>query len=407
MKKILRSTFAATVGAIGLSACDPTAPPNTDVSRPVESEAIPEGETLTDVVREALADVLRDEDAYSRARRLGALLPTLGPELVPVVKQTIDDPTLDFGDVELDLLMRYWATHQAEEASRWAVDKSPAFFRPGAILSSLTLWAEADPQAAVSAAEQWAARRPELRHVLTKAVVRGWFAANPVELAQFIHDLGGGMPQQRALTSYIRLAIQKQGNDAVMRWAESIPDDDAAYKKAVYWQVGSALALFDLGAGLRWCEAHCDGPYGKDLRNSISRRWVRTGDGAAALAWLSSAPEGWEKDFDVRVTFAEWAQTNREAAMAWMAAQPTGEPDLGLQPILPVYAKLLAEDSPADAIGWAERIERDKDRRFTLIEVARAWRQVDEAATEAWLQQSSLSEEDREKVRAAEWDRRI
>ncbi len=78
-----------------------------------------------------------------------------------------------------------------------------------------------------------------------------------------------------------------------------------------------------------------------------------------------------------------------------------------LQPILPVYTKLLAEDSPADAIGWAEQIEHDKKRRFALIEVARAWREVDEAATEAWLQQSSLSEEDREKVRAAEWNRRI
>jgi len=303
--------------------------------------------------------------------------------------------------------VRYWATHQGEDASRWAVDESPEFFRMAAILSSLSVWAEADSQAAVSAAQQWAQQHPELRHALTKAVVRGWFAANPEELAQFIDGLGTGIPQQRALTSYLRIAIQKRGPDAVMRWAESLHDDNPAYKTAVYWQVGSALALFDLEAGLRWCEAHCDGPHGKDLRNSISRRWVRTGDGAAALAWLASAPEGFEKDFAVRVTFVEWTQVDREAAMAWMAAQAAGEPDPGLQPILPVYAQLLAEDSPADAIGWAERIEHDKKRRFVLIDVARAWRQVDEAATEAWLQQSSLSEEDREKVRAAEWDRRI
>jgi len=407
MNKTLRFAFVAAVGAIGLGACDPTPAPNTGASGPVEPEAIPAGETLTDVVREALADVLRDDDAYSRARRLGALLPTLGPELVPAVKQTLDDPALEFGATEFELLVRYWATHQPEDASRWAVDKSPAFYRMAAIFSSLTLWAEADPQAAVSAAQEWAAQRPELRLALPKAVVRGWFAANPVELAQFIDDLGAGMPQQRALTSYIRVAIQKQGHDAVMRWAESLPDTDPAYKTTVYWQTASALALFNLEAALRWCEAHCDGPYDKDLRSSISRRWVRTGDGAAALAWLSSAPEGWEKDFAVRVTYEEWTLVDREAALAWMAAQATGEPDPRLQPILPVYARLLAEDSPADAIGWAEQIEHDKKRRFTLIEVARAWRQVDEAATEAWLQQSSLSEEDREKVRAPEWDRRI
>ena len=83
-----------------------------------------------------------------------------------------------------------------------------------------------------------------------------------------------------------------------------------------------------------------------------------------------------------------------------MAAQTAGEPDPWLRPIFPVYARLLAVDSPADAIEWAERIEADEDREIVLVKVARAWRRVDEAASEAWLQQSSLSEEAREKVRA-------
>jgi hypothetical protein len=390
---------------IGLGACDVTAPPNASVSVPVESEAIPAGETLTDVVREALADVLRDDDAYSRARRLGALLPTLGPELVPAVKQTLEDPTLDLGATEFELLLRYWATHQPEDASRWAVKRAPAAFRIAAVLSSFTLWAQADPQAAKSAARQWPGQRPDLRDVLPKALVRGWFAANPPELAQFIHDLGMGLPRQRALSAYVRVALQKQGPDAVMRWAESLPDDDAPYKTAVYWQLGASLPLFDHEATLRWCEAHCDGPHGKDLRSIIARRWAQ-GDGAGALAWLSSAPEGQEKKFSVRIAYEEFSRADREAALAWMAAQTTGEPDPWLQPLLPAYARLLATDSPADAIAWAEWIEHDNSRRFMLIEIARAWRQVDEAATEVWLLQSSLSEEDREKVRAPKWDRR-
>jgi hypothetical protein len=410
MKRILRSAFvvAAAVGAIGLSACEPEPPPDTGTSQLVEPEAIPEGETLADGVRETLADVLRDRDIYSRARRLGALLPTLGPELVPAVKQTIEDPTLDFGAIEFELLLHYWATHEPEEASRWAVERAPAFFRIAAILSALTRWAELDPQAAKHAADEWGALYRDMRLALSKALVRGWFIANPTELQQFIHDLGAGISQQRALTTYIRVAIQRQGYEAVTRWAESLPDNEPAYKKDVYWQVGSALALFNLEAGLSWCEAHCDGPYGKDLRSSISRRWARTGGGGgAALEWLLSAPESFEKDFALRVTFEEWSGIDRDGAMAWMATPTSGELDPRLQPILPIYARLLAADSPADGIQWAEQIEHDKKRRFVLIEIARAWRQADEAATEAWLQQSPLSEEDREKVLAPEWDRRI
>ena len=70
MNKTLRIAFVAALGAIGLSACDVTAPPNASVSGPVEPEAISAGETLADVVRAALTDVARDPDAFSRARSL-------------------------------------------------------------------------------------------------------------------------------------------------------------------------------------------------------------------------------------------------------------------------------------------------------------------------------------------------
>jgi hypothetical protein len=399
MKKTLRFAFGAVLGAIALGACDAPAPPNATVSGPAEPEAIPAGETLGDVVREALTDVARDPDAFSRARRLGALLPTLGPELVSVAQQTLEDPALDLGATELELLVRFWATHRPADASRWAVEKSPPGHRIAAVMSSLTLWAEADPQAALSAAQEWA-QRTDVYDAVQVALVRGWFAANPSELAQFIYDIGMGIPRQRALAAYLRAVIQTQGVDAVMRWAESVPDDDATYKTTVYRQVMAGLALVDHEASLRWCEAHCDGPYGNNLRNIFARRWVRR-DGAAALAWLSSAPEGHEKNHTMRVVFALWGQLDREAALGWMATQTAGEPDPWLPAIYPVYAPLLAEDAPTDAIEWAERIEADEDREIVLVKVARAWRRVDEAASEAWLQQSSLSEEAREKVRAS------
>jgi len=406
----MRLAFAAAVGTIGLSACDATTPQNASVSPPAQpgaigaGEAIAAGETLTDVVRAALADVVRDPDAFSRARRLGALLPTLGPELVPAAVETLGNPTLDLGATEVELLVRFWATHQGEEASRWAVEKSPPGFRSAAIFASLARWAETDPWAAASAAQRWS-RRPDVREAVQIALVEGWFAANPDELAQFIHDMGMGFFQQRALLTYLRAMIKTQGIDAAVRWAEAVPDDDAAYRTAVYRQVIAVLALFDHEAAVRWCDAHCDGPHGKHLRNLLGMQWA-VRDGAAALAWLSSAPEGHAKDLAVRSAFGEWGRADREAALGWMEAQTTGELDPWLRPIIPVYAQLLAQDSPAEGIKWAERIESDDDREILLVRFARAWRQIDEAAAETWLLQSSLSEEAREKVRSAEDQRR-
>ena len=400
MKKILHVTLCTTLGAIGLSACDPA--PDTTASRAIEPEAIPAGETLTDLVREALVETIRDEDGFSRARRLGALLPTLGPESVPTVSQMLADQKLALymGATEVELLVRFWATHQPEDASRWAVEQSPSAYRVASVFASLMLWAEADPQAALTAARLWS-QRNDVREAVQVALVLGWFAAgDPPELEQFIHDLGVGFPQQRALSNYVRAMIGKHGVEAVMQWAESVSDDDAHYKLAVYRQVSSSLGIFDLEAAMRWCEAHGDGPYGMDSRTLVAGHWLRS-DAAAALAWLSTAPEGDETSRAVRNTFAQWLRLDREAALGWMAAQTTGTPDPWLRPTYPVYAKFLAQDSPADAIKWAERTEDDADRKVALSLVARAWFQVDEAAAEAWLLQSPLSEEAREKVRSA------
>jgi hypothetical protein len=246
--------------------------------------------------------------------------------------------------------------------------------------------------------------------IVVIALVRGWYAADdPSELKQWMRELPIGIFRQRAIAAYIRAVIQTQGAEAVQRWAESLPDDDATseplpeanriYKLTVYRRVIDALSQLDIEAAIRWCDTHCDGPYGGNLRSLIARSWVMD-DGPSALAWLSGAPEGDDRDLAVRLTFAVWTQKDREAAMGWMAAQTTGEPDSWLRATYPLYSKLLAADAPADAIGWAERIEDDRRREIALIGVARVWRYLDEAAAEDWLLQSTLSDAAREQVRA-------
>lgn len=406
MNKLLRSTlsitlFGAALVAVGITACEPEPPQKASVSDPVEPETTTADTTPADGDQKPLVDVLRDPDAYARARRLATLLPTLGPEFVPAVKQTLEDTTLDLGATELELLVRFWATHQGEEASYWSVEKSPPGYRLAAVMTSIAMWAAADPEAAANAAEQWIAQKPDVSDAVQVALVRGWFTNDPVELAEYISNIEMGFVRQRELATYLRAVIQTQGIEAAMRWGESVPDDDTTYKVAVYRQMAAALPLFDHAAVLRWCEAHCEGPFGNNMRNIIARRWVRT-DGAAALMWLSEkAPEGHDKNLAVRASFALWGQIDREATLAWMATQTAGEPAEWLEPVYPVYARLLAEDSPAEAIEWAERIEGDEEREIVLSEVARAWWLRDEGAAEAWLLQSSLSEEAREKVRAS------
>lgn len=398
MKKILRPALAGlggTLGTVGLLACDAPARPEVPLPPPAESRAIDADGALT--------RLLEDENAYARASKLGVLLPLLGPDAVPEVKQILGDRTLEIGATEIELMVRFWATHEPEEASRWAVDESPRGYRIAAVLSAFPAWAEADPRAAASAAQQWSSRR-DVRDALQIALVLGWFERDPDELAEFIHRIGMGFPRQRSLLTFIRTMVRKRGIEAAVEWAEAVPGDDATYKNAVYRQMAAVLSLYDLDAAMRWCEDHCDGPYGKSLRELIAQRWAMR-DGAAAFAWLSTAPEGYEKDLAVRFVLASWGEADREAALAWMAPRTTPEIEPWLEPALPVYARLLAWNSPADAIGWAERIEDEVTRDAALVVVNRIWRGSDEAAAEAWLAESGLDAEARKKARVP-WPQR-
>ena len=79
----------------------------------------------------------------------------------------------------------------------------------------------------------------------------------------------------------------------------------------MFRQVGVGLSSFDLNAAFRWCETHCDGPHGANLRPIIAMRWAQLGGGLDALAWLGSAPAGTERDgslpgvFQGRLTVSE------------------------------------------------------------------------------------------------------
>ena len=70
-----------------------------------------------------------------------------------------------------------------------------------------------------------------------------------------------------------------------------------------------------------------------------------------------------------------------------------------MSPMLSIYALFVAEDAPSEAIQWSERIEDAEDRAKVQVLVARKWRESDPTAAESWIEQSSLSEDDRTAAR--------
>jgi hypothetical protein len=178
--------------------------------------------------------VLRDPDAFARARRLSILLPTLGPEAVPEVRRALASPAVDRGAVEIVLLVQLWATHDPASAAHWAFTQAPPGFRAAATLPSVETWAGSDPEAALT----WMRELPVAPGVTTMAaqiaLVRGWFDSGRPGLEDYIQSLGPSFDRQRALSVFARKTIQRNGPIALMRWAESLPDEPQRFKLSAF-----------------------------------------------------------------------------------------------------------------------------------------------------------------------------
>jgi hypothetical protein len=170
-----------------------------------------------------IGEALLESDTFARAARLGTLLPTLGPEAAPEARATLGNRTIDLGVADIILLVRFWATHEPEAATDWAWAHTVKFGM-GPLYEASEVWASIDPEAVIARIRKFGPGPANTR--VEKALVRGWMNSDLPGLEDYILSLGGISDSgQRALRAYCRARIRRDGPEAVMRWAESIPDE--------------------------------------------------------------------------------------------------------------------------------------------------------------------------------------
>jgi hypothetical protein len=229
-------------------------------------------------------------------------------------------------------------------------------------------------------------------------LVRGWFASGQPGLVEYIRDMGIGFERQRALGVFAALWIRRDGPEAVQRWAEDLPDKDEVFKLDAFRQVATELAAATPEVAVAWCNEHCDGEYGKNMRALIALHWAAR-DGRAAMEWVATAPEGPERDYAVTAAYEAWLRRNPKAATAWVNAMGRDPVPAWFLPAVGRHVMAVAREDPLVAIEWAPLIPNEENRERALISVFKHWRYRDEAAAEEWLARSPLSEQAREQAR--------
>jgi hypothetical protein len=394
--------LGAALAALGL-VCDRPAPPGTSGSTGPTAQSLPAEDSNDPSARaaQAIANALEERDAFARAGKLAELLPTLGPEALPEVQRRLARSVL-LRAPEFELLLRFWAASDPAAASKWSFSLAPRY-KPAAIQISVEHWAEVDP----AAAQAWVDALEPKEYGVTAveaarlALVRGWFRVDRAALEAHIRSLEATGAREQMVFTYALSLLEADGKDALVRWAEGIPEQEEGYKRSVYFQTTVVLAAFEPDTAISWCDRHCEGPYAVGMRQIIASTRLNNGDpGGSVLEWVANAPATETNRETLVAAYGIFARRDRDGALVWMQQQlsdPTSAPWIGR--LYAPYALHLASSAPAEAIALAERVEPDAQRDALLVEIARAWRAQDEAAADAWLAHSPLPESSRALVR--------
>jgi hypothetical protein len=359
---------------------------------------------VPDDLAAALRSALAEGDAVERQGRTASLLEGLGPDAVAEVAVLYERMTPLIDAPELAAFFVAWARFDPvgalDHALSWRLPEMRGKRELG-VGAVIRAWAQRDLLAARRATEQIVTDHPSLRGVLRQALVTGWAQSSQGQegLAGFLADLPPLHSRVELIEDAARELVRGGGAEAVLGWAEPILRDegyDLRLKRPVYAAAVDAAAQWDPERTAAWTAEHSGADYAEERSMGIvAKHWGRW-DGAAAMAWLSEQPAGERRDQAVRDAFGQWSKADPLGAWAWLDSEQSAALR---DPAREFKARRMADHEPEKALDWCERIEDEGRRQSCLESVATSWYAQDAVAAETWLQQSSLDEETRRRVR--------
>ncbi len=136
-------------------------------------------------------------------------------------------------------------------------------------------------------------------------------------------------------------------------------------------------------------------PGGPESRRGVRRFELGSNDPKAAAAWAGGFPEGNTREQAINTVMSSWAHNYPAGAGQWLATLPAGKAQ---ERAIQSYVSQLSYQYPEMAAPWAERIPDENQRLFSIENVARQWLEVDRRSAEAWLNNTSLPQDRKQRL---------
>ena len=313
------------------------------------------GRATAPVVESELASVasfrrsLEDPDWLTRTYRFSSFLVGLNPENLPDALEALEPHLRWLLTDEFRMFMLAWSRFDPrgafEHARSW-----PLQIRRNAGSAAMYAWGFRNPLEAVR--ELSSVEDTEFQAFLAARMLAGWAHGEYRDSAsEYIASLPDSTVRRRYLTTLV-WEISKEGSEALMRWAEDVPDDLPRVKRDIFLEATGTLAGVDAPSTARWLRGHLDRDYADDALAILASIWV-TSDAPTAMSWLTQLPAGKQRKAAVRAGFRVWFNRSPADAERWLrSASPAPAVDSAVR----FMVERTRDEKPEVARKWAARI---------------------------------------------------
>jgi hypothetical protein len=270
------------------------------------------------------------------------------------------------------------------------------------------------------------------------ALFKAWATIDPLFAAQTAVAMHNSSLKNAALSATVENVVPASAGavaDVILHAADgaAFPRGLLLTKSLIKWSqanpVAAAAMLTSPEAESAWSSASDGRPavvVMTETFGTIGRNFAAT-DPAAALQWAQNIQDPDRAEFALHGTVQAWWQTDPSAAESYVLSH-AGEPS-GSQMGMTIARSLAAEDpdrarqwvdqiqnpqarmraqcgmviglaptNPAAAVNMAASLPSSEDQQAALFIAMREWLKIDSGAAQTWVEQSSLSDDDKQQL---------
>ena len=324
-----------------------------------------------------LEAIIRGDDPIARNRAFLAYLDQIDPaELKDAVEKFRSLGITEERFSEYSMLLTVWAKADPMAALAYAKENTRGGFATSTILSA---WASNDPEAAI----QWAKANHEgdEANPYMAGIIKGIAATDPVRATQLLAEMPFGEERGEALSGLLP-HILAQGPEAAREWIASISDE--RLRNGAMSRVAEELAAVDPKGTADWLLANPGEATQRNMDNVLSA-WMEK-DQAGAQAYYQALPAGEARSNALRGIVNSLAMENPKAAANYIDNHPADVNDRVVQQFV---WHSFGED-PALAASYISKISNSDERDGTYRRMIDGWLRQDEAAARTWIQSNQL-----------------